>query len=137
MSSEYFFVMAKPDAVRRGLTGEIIARFEKRGFTLIQAKIVDPTKYEDTVTIHYAEHKGKTFYENLIEFTLSGRICVMIWYGNIQVARSLIGSTLPWDAKPGTIRGDYACSLPANLVHCSDSIENANREVALWNPVIQ
>lgn len=137
MSSEYFFVMAKPDAVQRGLTGEIIARFEKRGFVLKQAKLINPMNYEDKVKSHYAEHEGKTFYDDLIRFTLSGRICVMIWYGNIQVARSLIGSTLPWDAKPGTIRGDYACSLPANLVHCSDSFENAVREVSLWNPVIE
>lgn len=132
MSSQRFFVMAKPDAVRRGLTGEIVRRFEKRGFVLDQIQIVNPVDYDSVVKEHYIEHKGKTFYEGLINFTLSGRICLMVWSGNIQVARSLIGSTLPWDAQPGTIRGDYASSLPDNLVHCSDGPESAKREVDLW-----
>lgn len=134
MSSDYFFVMAKPDAVERNLIGKIIARFEKRGFRLFHIRMIEP-RFADTVKKHYAEHEGKTFYDGLINFTLSGKVCIMIWYGNIQVARSLIGATLPWNAEPGTIRGDYASSLPNNLVHCSDSQENAQREVNLWLPV--
>lgn len=136
MSSERFFVMGKPDALKRGLLGEIISRFEKRGFVLEQLRIVNPQEYVSLVKEHYAEHEGKTFYNPLIEFTCSGPICAMIWVGNIQVARSLIGSTLPWDAKPGTIRGDYASSLPNNLVHCSDGSESAKREVELWSQTI-
>jgi nucleoside-diphosphate kinase len=135
MSSQRFFVMAKPDAVRRGLTGEIVRRFEKRGFVLEHIHIFDPQAWRGVIEDHYAEHKGKSFYDALIKFTLSGRICAMVWSGNIQVARSLIGSTLPWDAQPGTIRGDYASSLPENLVHCSDNPENAKREVDLWQPL--
>lgn len=136
MSSVRFFVMAKPDAVRRGLTGEIVSRFERRGFVLEKIRLVDPMDYKITMEDHYAEHRGKSFYDGLISFSLSGRVCLMIWNGNIQVARSLIGSTLPWDAKPGTIRGDYASSLPQNLVHCSDGPESATREVQLWSDFI-
>jgi len=132
MSSDRFFVMAKPDAIKRGLLGEIIRRFEKRGFVLEQLRIVNPGNNVHLVEEHYVEHHGKTFYDGLIEFTCSGPICAMIWVGNIQVARSLIGATLPWSAEPGTIRGDYASSLPNNLVHCSDGSESAKREVDLW-----
>jgi nucleoside-diphosphate kinase len=132
MSSNTFFIMAKPDALKRGLLGKIISRFEKRGFVLEKIKIVDGEILEDIIKVHYLEHVGKTFYNSLIEFGCSGPVCAMIWKGNVQVARSLIGSTLPWEAKPGTIRGDYASSLPNNLVHCSDSIESAEREVEIW-----
>lgn len=133
MSSDSFFLMAKPDALQRGLLGEIISRFEKKGFKLEQMKIVYTEEF--IAERHYEEHKGKAFYDNLIKFTISGPVCAMVWSGNIQVARNMTGDTLPWDAKPGTIRGDYASSLPNNLVHCSDSYESAKREIKLWFPL--
>lgn len=134
MSAQRFFVMAKPDAVKRGLIGEIISRFEKRGFILEKMRLFKPEA--SLIEEHYQEHKGKTFYQGLIDFSTSGSVCAMIWNGNIQVARSLIGSTLPWDAQIGTIRGDYASSLPNNLVHCSDGPESGKRESDLWELVV-
>ncbi|HMP28037.1 MAG TPA: nucleoside-diphosphate kinase [Saprospiraceae bacterium] len=132
MSSTAFFVMAKPDALKRGLLGEIISRFEKRGFVLKTLKTLLPEDFKDVMDMHYGEHKEKSFYDKLIEFSTSGKICAMIWYGNIDVARKLVGATIPSEALPGTIRGDYSCSLPNNLIHCSDSPENALRELSLW-----
>jgi len=136
MSTCKFFVMCKPDCCARKLTGEIISRFEKKGFNLLLAKYLDAKHYTDIIEQHYEEHVGKSFYSELINFTISGNLFAMIWEGNIQVARTMIGATLPWEAAPGTIRGDYSCTLPANLVHCSDSLENANREVSLWENLL-
>ncbi len=136
MSSTLFFLMAKPDAIKRGLVGEIISRFEKKGFVLKQLRYLRPPEISAVIAAHYQEHVGKNFYDNLLTFSLSGSICAMIWEGNIQVARSMVGATLPWDAASGTIRGDYACSLPANLVHCSDGPESAAREVDLWSSML-
>lgn len=132
MTTRDFFVMAKPDAVKRGLIGEIISRLEKRGFKLLYMKFLYPSQIKTVIYEHYSEHKEKTFFENLITFSLSGPVCAMIWNGNIEVARLMIGDTLPWDAKPGTIRGDYSNFLPENLVHCSDSPESAVREMDIW-----
>ncbi len=137
MSSQKFFVMAKPDACKRGLVGEIIFRFEKKGFKMLKLELRDASKCVYTIEMHYAEHQIRPFYDSLIEFTSTGQICCMVWEGNIQVARTMVGSTLPWEAKAGTIRGDYACCLPANLIHCSDGSENAIREVNLWFPETQ
>jgi len=122
--------MIKPDGVKRGLVGEIISRFEKRGFTLHNMKMTTPSK--ELATSHYEEHQGKAFFEKLTEFTCSGPVVPMIWEGNVEVARTIVGATTPWNAEKGTIRGDFACSMPANLVHCSDSVESAEREIALW-----
>ena len=130
MSTNRFFVMVKPDGVRRGLVGNIISRFEKKGFVLHNIKMVIPG--DDLVKSHYKEHSDKAFFEDLIKFTTSGAVIPMVWEGNIQVARNILGATVPWEAKKGTIRGDYTCAMPANLVHCSDSIENAEREIKLW-----
>lgn len=134
MATREFFLMAKPDAVRRGLIGEIISRFEKRGFSLTRCRLFTPS--QELVREHYKEHEGKSFYEGLVNFTLEGNVFAMIWSGNIQVARSMVGSTRPEDALPGTIRGDFSCSLPMNLVHCSDGPESATREVELWSPFL-
>lgn len=136
MSSSLFFLMAKPDAVKRCLVGEIVSRFEQRGFTLRSFRYLTPEKLGDILPEHYKEHFGKGFYQNLMAFSLSGPVCAMVWEGNIQVARSMVGATLPWDAVFGTIRGDYANSLPCNLVHCSDGPESAAREVELWSKIL-
>jgi len=122
--------MIKPDGVKRGLVGEIISRFEKKGFELMGMRMMTPNR--QIIESHYAEHADKGFYDNLVDFTTSGAVVPMMWRGNIQVARQIIGATVPWEAKTGTIRGDFACTLPANLVHCSDSIESAKRELELW-----
>ena len=128
--------MCKPDCCGRKLVGEVVSRFEKKGFTLVNAKYLNGLANFMTIEEHYKEHICKTFYTELINFTVSGNIFSMIWEGNIQVARTMIGATLPWEAAPGTIRGDFSCTLPANLVHCSDSLENANREVLLWEKLL-
>lgn len=136
MASCKFFVMCKPDCCARKLVGEVVSRFEKKGFVLLKAKYLDAYQNSGIIREHYEEHVGKSFYTELINFTISGNIFAMIWEGNIQVARTMIGATLPWEAAPGTIRGDFSCTLPANLVHCSDSLENANREVSIWRDIL-
>ena len=130
MSTNRFFVMVKPDGVQRGLVGEIISRFEKKGFVLHNIKMVIPDS--TLARSHYEEHAGKAFFPDLIKFTTSGPVLPMIWEGNIRVARDIVGNTVPWEAEKGTIRGDYTCSMPSNLVHCSDSVESAEREIKLW-----
>nr|QBK88217.1 MAG: nucleoside diphosphate kinase [Marseillevirus LCMAC202] len=122
-----FLVFAKPDAVRRNLVGEIIARFERKGFVLKDIKRVRPTAAQ--MEKHYEEHEGKPFFNGLVSFATSGPIVLMVWRGNIAAARALIGSTKPWEASPGTIRGELGSSTPDNLVHCSDSEESARREL--------
>nr|QBK87261.1 MAG: nucleoside diphosphate kinase [Marseillevirus LCMAC201] len=125
-----FLVFAKPDAVRRNLIGEIIGRFESRGFVLKDIKYVQPTRM--SMETHYQEHCGKPFFNELVTFSCSGPIVPMIWRGDIYAARALIGVTNPHLASPGTIRGDLASSIPDNLVHCSDSEESAQRELEHW-----
>jgi nucleoside-diphosphate kinase len=127
--------MAKPDALKRALLGDIIRRFEVRGFQLLQLKMVQSKDIEDIIPLHYEEHKGKSFYLDLVRFSLSGPVCAMVWSGNIEVARLLVGSTAPQTAVPGSIRGDYACVLPENLIHCSDTPESAAREIELWSKI--
>lgn len=131
-SKQCLFVMVKPDGVRRGLVGKIIARFEKKGFEIMAMKKMKPSL--PLVQEHYREHHGKVFYEPLVNFISSGSVVAMVLNGNVQVARKITGLTIPWDAEKGTIRGDYSCSLNENLVHCSDSAESAKREVELWFP---
>ena len=125
-----FLVFAKPDAVRRNLVGEIIARMERKGFVLDDIKRILATREQSE--LHYQEHNGKPFFQGLVDFTTSGPIVLMIWKGNITAARVLIGATRPWESVSGTIRGDLASSTPDNLVHCSDSEESAEREIDIW-----
>jgi len=132
MTTRDFFVMIKPDGVRRGLIGTIIGRFESRGFGVIDLKMITPSAR--LITEHYEIHKGKTFFDNLIKFSTSGPVVAMRLHGNIDVARKEVGATIPWSAKKGTIRGDFANSLPDNLVHCSDTEESATKEIELWFP---
>jgi nucleoside-diphosphate kinase len=125
-------ILVKPDAFARGLTGEIIARFERKGLRLTALKLC--TLSEATARRHYAEHEGKPFYEPLVTFITSGPIVAMILegHGAIDAARQLIGSTNGLEATPGSIRGDFAFEVRQNLVHGSDSAESAEREVALF-----
>lgn len=123
------FIMVKPDGVKRGLIGEIIRRFEQKGFTLLNAELmtVDRAKAE----FHYMEHQDKPFFGELVEFITSGPVFAMIWEGEniIEVSRLMIGKTSPTEAMPGTIRGDFACSKAENVIHGSDSLLSAEREI--------
>lgn len=131
-------VLVKPDAVRRGLTGEVLRRIEAKGYTLVAAEL--RTADEALLTEHYAEHVGKPFFEPLVAFMSSGPVLAAVVEGQrvIEGFRSLAGATDPTAAAPGTIRGDLARdwgrAVVENLVHGSDSPESARREIALWFP---
>jgi nucleoside-diphosphate kinase len=131
---EQLFVMIKPDGVKRGLVGEIISRFEKKGFQIAYMRKIIPGT--ETVISHYEEHKDKPFYNGLVGYISGSPVVAIIMYGNVKVARKITGATLPWEAEVGSIRGDYACITGQNLVHCSDSVESAEREVKLWKPLL-
>ena len=132
MAVERTLVLIKPDAVRRGLAGEILGRFERRGLELRAAKLL--TVDRDLAEEHYAEHREKPFFGDLVDFISSGPTWALVVEGEGAIAtmRSTIGATNPANAAPGTIRGDLAVSMPDNLVHGSDSPESAAREIALW-----
>ncbi len=125
-------ILLKPDAVQRRLVGDITARLEKKGLRLAGLKLLACTR--DTAEKHYAAHKGKPFYESLLEFLTSGPTVAMVWEGReaVAVCRNLIGLTDGSKAAPGTIRGDLALSVQNNLIHGSDSPESAAAEIALW-----
>jgi nucleoside-diphosphate kinase len=132
MAVERTLVLIKPDAVQRGLAGEILARFEQRGLVIREARLVqvDPELAEK----HYAEHAEKPFFAELVEFITSTPTLALALEGEsaISVVRTTMGATNPTDAAPGTIRGDLALAMPNNLVHGSDSPESAQRELELW-----
>lgn len=132
MAVERTLVLVKPDAVRRGLSGEIISRLERRGLVLRGAKLIQVD--EELAGAHYAEHRGKDFFANLVSFITSGPTLALIVEGEsaVTVVRTTMGATDPAKAAPGTIRGDLGLSMPDNLVHGSDSPESATRELALW-----
>jgi nucleoside-diphosphate kinase len=123
------FLMVKPDGVQRGLVGEIVTRFENKGFQLIGAKLIRVTR--EQAEFHYAEHKEKSFFGELVNFITSGPVFAMVWQGDdiIALARILMGKTNVMDSMPGTIRGDFAAHTPRNLIHGSDSPESAEREM--------
>ena len=125
-------VIVKPDGVQRGLVGEIIARFERKGLGLAGLKLINVEK--PTAEKHYAEHKEKPFFGSLVSFITSGPVVVMAVEGNgaIEVVRNLVGPTSGLKAPPGTIRGDFALSMQNNLIHASDSPDSAQRELELW-----
>jgi nucleoside-diphosphate kinase len=129
---ERTLVLVKPDAVRRGLAGEILARFEGRGLVMRAAKLVAVSR--DLAERHYAEHVEKPFFGELVEFITTGETLALVLEGEgaIAVVRTTMGATNPAQAAPGTIRGDLALSMPDNLVHGSDAPETAEREIALW-----
>ncbi len=132
LQEERTFIAVKPDGVKRGLVGEIIRRFERKGFKLIGIKMLDVTP--EMAEKHYGEHKGKPFYPRLIEYIQSGPIVAMVWkgYDVIHGARAIMGSTKPNEAQVGTIRADFALVKEYNVVHGSDSVESAEREIAIY-----
>ena len=127
-------ILVKPDAFARNLTGEIIARFERKGLRLVALKLMRLD--EATAKVHYAEHEGKPFFDDLVVFITSGPLVAMILEGPnaISAARQLIGSTNGLEAAPGSIRGDFAIETRRNLVHGSDSPESAAREMSIYFP---
>jgi nucleoside-diphosphate kinase len=129
---ERTFVMLKPDAVQRGLIGEILSRLERRGLKLVAAKFMAVD--ENFAEIHYGEHKGKSFYDGLIRHITSGPVLAMVWEGPgaITAVRQTMGSTHPNEATPGSVRADLALLGRRNLTHASDGPETAAREIALW-----
>ncbi len=132
------FVMCKPDAVERGLVGEIVSRFERKGLRLVAAEL--RTIDADTAGRHYAEHQGKAFYADLLAFITRGPSFLMVWEGpedTWEVVRQMMGATNPRKAAPGTIRGDLGIELTENLVHGSDSPESAAREIGIFFPELE
>src|SRR2546423_3962546 len=131
---ERTLILAKPDAFARNLTGEIIARFERKGLRLIALRLM--TMDRGLAARHYAEHEGKPFYEELVSFITSGPLVAMVLEGDqaVEAARQVIGATNPLQATTGSIRGDYAIAVGQNMVHGSDSTESAAREVSLFFP---
>lgn len=129
---EQTLVLIKPDGVQRGLVGEIISRLEKRGLKLIAAKFMHVSR--ELAEQHYAVHKGKPFYEGLVQYITSAPVMAMVWEGPNSVAavRQTMGSTRPTEAAPGTIRHDFALVVGRNLTHGSDSVENGQVEINLW-----
>ena len=131
---ERTLILVKPDAFKRNLTGEIIARFERKGLRLAAMKLM--TMSRDLAARHYAEHEGKGFYEELVTFITSGPLVAMVFEGEqaVVAARQVIGATDPLQATTGSIRGDFAIEVGQNMVHGSDSPESAAREVGLFFP---
>jgi nucleoside-diphosphate kinase len=131
---EQTLILAKPDAIRRSLAGQIVARFEQRGFRLRATRLLQVDR--ELAEEHYAEHREKPFFGELVEFITSGPTLAFVLEGEgvVATARKTIGGTNPADAEPGSIRGDLASAMPDNLVHGSDSTESAAREIALWFP---
>ena len=125
-------VLVKPDGVQRGLIGEIMARLERRGLRLVAAKFMAVSN--ELAETHYAVHKGKPFYEGLVRYITSAPVMAMVWEGTGAVAavRQTMGATRPLEAAPGTIRHDFGLEVGRNLTHGSDSVENAQLEIALW-----
>src|SRR6266513_2993987 len=132
MAVERTLILAKPDAVSRALAGEILARFERRGLVLRAARLVEASR--ELGETHYAEHREKPFFGELVDFITSAPTLAFVLEGEgaIAVVRSTMGATNPANSAPGTIRGDLALSMPDNLVHGSDSPESAQRELELW-----
>ena len=130
--SEQTYIMVKPDGVNRALVGEIIGRFEKKGYKLVAAKVLVPD--EAIAKAHYAEHDGKPFFPKLVTFLTSGPVVALVFEGKgvIAAGRKMIGSTNPLDADPSTIRGQNCIDVGRNCIHGSDSVESAQREIALW-----
>lgn len=129
---ERTFLMIKPDGVQRNLVGEVIRRFETKGFTLIGLKLLKVSR--SLAEQHYDIHKERPFFGSLVDFITSSPVVAMVWEGEgvVASARKLIGATNPLTAEPGTIRGDYGVSIGRNLIHGSDGLETAQHEISLW-----
>ncbi|WP_332693342.1 nucleoside-diphosphate kinase [Halalkalibacter lacteus] len=129
---ERTYLMIKPDGVQRNLIGEVVSRFEKKGFTLVGAKLMTLSK--EIAETHYAEHKERPFFGELVSFITSGPVFAMVWEGEnvISTARTMMGKTNPAEAAPGTIRGDYGVQVSMNVIHGSDSPASAEREISIF-----
>ncbi|MDQ0158487.1 nucleoside-diphosphate kinase [Alkalibacillus salilacus] len=131
---EQTFIMVKPDGVQRNLVGDIVSRFENKGYKLVSAKLMQvPTELAEE---HYGEHKDKPFFGELVNFITSGPVFAMVWEGEnvIATARKMMGATNPAESDIGTIRGDYGITVGKNVIHGSDSPESAEREIGLFFP---
>ncbi|XP_014689302.2 nucleoside diphosphate kinase A 2 isoform X3 [Equus asinus] len=130
--SERTFIAIKPDGVQRSLVGEIIKRFEQKGFRLVAMKFMRAS--EDLLKEHYNDLKDRPFFAGLVKYMHSGPVVVMVWEGLnvVKTGRVMLGETNPADSKPGTIRGDFCIQVGRNIIHGSDSVESAEKEIALW-----
>jgi nucleoside-diphosphate kinase len=131
---EQTLILVKPDAFARGLTGEIVARFERKGLKIVALKLM--TTPRDLAEIHYEEHQERPFFGELVDFITSAPLVAMVLEGDqaVTAARQLIGATNPLEANTGSMRGDFAIAVGQNMVHGSDSPESAQREVGIWFP---
>ncbi|GAB6029061.1 Nucleoside diphosphate kinase B [Chamberlinius hualienensis] len=129
---ERTFICVKPDGVQRGLVGEIIKRFEQKGFKLVAMKFMQAT--EDHLKKHYADLASRPFFPGLVKYMASGPVVPIVFEGLnvVKTGRQMLGETNPADSKPGTIRGDFCIQVGRNIIHGSDSVESANKEIALW-----
>lgn len=129
---ERTFLAIKPDGVQRGLVGEVIQRFERKGYKLVGMKLMQVSR--ETAENHYGEHKGKPFFDGLVGYITSAPIVAMAWEGNnvVAAARQIVGATNPQNAAPGTIRGDFAVDIGRNIIHGSDSVASAERELGIF-----
>eukprot|EP00088_Acartia_fossae_P008971 TRINITY_DN14325_c0_g1_i1.p1 TRINITY_DN14325_c0_g1~~TRINITY_DN14325_c0_g1_i1.p1 ORF type:complete len:152 (+),score=55.55 TRINITY_DN14325_c0_g1_i1:48-503(+) len=132
MATERTFIMIKPDGVQRGIVGEIIKRFEAKGFKLVAMKLMQAS--DELLKNHYADLSSKGFFAGLIKYMASGPVCAMVWEGlnAVKTGRVMLGATNPADSAPGTIRGDLCIHVGRNICHGSDAVESANKEIALW-----
>ncbi|WP_042145670.1 nucleoside-diphosphate kinase [Paucisalibacillus sp. EB02] len=129
---EKTFLMVKPDGVQRNLVGEVVNRFERKGFKLVGAKLMQIS--DELASEHYGEHKERPFFGELVDFITSGPVFAMVWEGEnvIKTAREMMGKTNPAEAAPGTLRGDFGVTVGKNVIHGSDSPESAEREINLF-----
>ncbi len=134
MPMERTYIMIKPDGVQRGLIGQIIARFEAKGFHLQALKLASPPR--EHLEQHYADLSSRGFFKGLVDYMMSGPVCCMVWEGEnaVKTGRTMLGATKPSESAPGTIRGDLCIQVGRNICHGSDSVENAEKEIALWFP---
>merc|ERR1712198_383234 len=132
MADERTFIMIKPDGVQRGLVGEIIKRFEQKGFQLVAMKFMQAD--EELLKKHYEDLSSKPFFPGLVKYMSSGPVVPMVWEGNdvVRMGRMMLGATNPRESNPGTIRGDFCIDIGRNICHGSDAVESAKKEIALW-----
>merc|ERR1712160_25404 len=131
-AKERTYIMIKPDGVQRGIIGQIITRFETKGFKLVAMKLCQPGK--EMFEKHYADLSKKPFFQGLVDYAASGPVCCMVWEGDnaVKTGRKMLGATKPFDSEPGTIRGDFCIDVGRNVIHGSYAVESANKEIALW-----
>ena len=129
---ERTYLMVKPDGVQRGICGEIVSRFEKKGLKLVAMKLMVIPK--EVAENHYGEHKERPFFPSLINYITSGPVLAMVWEGEsaVSVCRNMMGKTNPKESAPGTIRGDFGMQTGMNIIHGSDSVESAEREISIF-----